>query len=54
MTAKTWMSKKSRDSQQRAKRQKCVSTVYRSQTGSGVTLNDIDVSATVHITDNDM
>ena len=47
MTTMTWMSVKSIDSQERADRQNCVSSVYRKQTGSGGKLNDIDVSGEV-------
>lgn len=43
MTTMTWMTSQSVDSAQSAERQKCVSSVYRKQTGKGVRVNNVDV-----------
>jgi len=43
MTTMTWMTSNSKDSAESARRQKCVKSAYKKQTGKGVKVNDIDV-----------
>ena len=49
MTTMTWMASKSTDSREREERKKCVSDAYRSQTGSGVRANNVDVNVQVSL-----
>ena len=48
MTTMTWIASKSRDSEEREERKRCVKEAYRKQTGSGIRVNTFDVKAEVN------